>query len=266
VVWGGTRDVSRNESLKGLNQISQFVESHSQTNVVVVNVPHRFDLEAHSCVNDEVKAFNRTLSKLTKNCLNATTLTVTSDRDHFTKHGLHLNKKGKTQMAVSIMSTIKEIFKKQKNNPNKMSREEELKLGVNTVNNNMDNSDRIIHEERLNRRDEVQTVGANSPNINVVNVAIHAEQSDRKNYEQTEGANTANSDVDKDGDLVIHEEQSNRRNEDQTEGANTRSNNVNKEGDLFIQVEQPNRSNDDPMDSINQKLKNIQQTKEVSQL
>jgi hypothetical protein len=98
-------------------------------------------------------------------------------------------------------------------------------------------------------------VGANSPNINVVNVTIHAEQSNRKNYEQTEGANTSNSDVDKDGVLVIHEEQSNRRNENQTEGANSRSNNVNKEGDLFIQTEQPNRSNDDPMDSINQKLR-----------
>jgi hypothetical protein len=57
VVWGGSRDVSRNESLKGLDQTSQFVESNSQTNVVVVNVPHRFDLET--------KAFNRTLSKLT---------------------------------------------------------------------------------------------------------------------------------------------------------------------------------------------------------
>jgi hypothetical protein len=91
---------------------------------------------------------------------------VTSDRDHFTKHVLHLNKKGKTQVAISIMSSIKEIFKKQKKNPNKMNREEELKLGVNIVTNNVDNDgNQIIHEEQLNRRDEVQTVGANSLNI-----------------------------------------------------------------------------------------------------
>jgi hypothetical protein len=89
-----------------------------------------------------------------------------------------------------------------------MSREEEPKLEeINTVTNNVDNNgDQIIHEEQSNRRDEVQTVGANPTNIHVVNVTIHADQSNRRNDDQTEGANTAN-DVDKDGDLVIHEEQ-----------------------------------------------------------
>jgi len=54
VVWGGIRDVSRNESQKGLCQIRNFVERHSQTNVLVVNVPNRFDLGTHSCVNYEL--------------------------------------------------------------------------------------------------------------------------------------------------------------------------------------------------------------------
>jgi len=90
------------------------VERHSQNNVLVVNVPNRFDLEAYSCVNDEVKAFNRKLDKHTKSFQNATTVNVTSDRDHFTKHGLHLNRKGKEQAAKTISNSIKEIFKLQK--------------------------------------------------------------------------------------------------------------------------------------------------------
>jgi hypothetical protein len=100
---------SRNESQKGLCQIRNFVERHSQTDVLVVNVPNKFDLGAHSCVNCEVNAINRKLDKHMKSFQNATTVEVTSDRDHFTKHCLHLNRKGKEQAAKTIMSSIQEI-------------------------------------------------------------------------------------------------------------------------------------------------------------
>jgi hypothetical protein len=61
VVWGGTRDVGRNETTKGLQQIRHFVQSHKQTNVLVMSLQHRHDLEANSCVNEEVIAYNRKL-------------------------------------------------------------------------------------------------------------------------------------------------------------------------------------------------------------
>jgi len=70
------------------------VDRNSRTNVLVMNVPNRFDLEAHSCVNYEVNAFNRKLDKHMKKFQKATTAEVTSDRDHLTLHGLHLNRKG----------------------------------------------------------------------------------------------------------------------------------------------------------------------------
>ena len=60
-----------------------------------MSVSHRFDLGAHSCVNNEVKAFNRKLDKHMKSFQNAATVKLTSDRNPFTQHGLHLNKKGK---------------------------------------------------------------------------------------------------------------------------------------------------------------------------
>jgi hypothetical protein len=61
VVWGGTCDVGRNESMKGLQQIRNFVDNHKQTNVIVMSVPYRHDLESNSCVNEEVKVYNRKL-------------------------------------------------------------------------------------------------------------------------------------------------------------------------------------------------------------
>ena len=132
------------------------MERHSQINVLVVNVPNIFDLGAYSCVNYEVNTFNRILDKHTKSFQNATTVEVTSDRDHFTKHGLHLNRKGKEQAEKTIVSSIKEIFKLQKKDPMKMSWKEEQKLeGVNTVSNNVDkDNDQIIREEQANRDQE----------------------------------------------------------------------------------------------------------------
>jgi hypothetical protein len=84
-----------------------------------------------------------------KSFQNATTVEVTVDSDNFTKHGLHLNRKGEEQAAKIIASSLKEIFKLQKKDPIKMSWKEEQKLaGANTVSSNVDkDDDRIIHEE-----------------------------------------------------------------------------------------------------------------------
>jgi hypothetical protein len=62
VVSGGTRDVGRNKTEKGLHQIKNFVKN-KKTNVIVMSVPCRYDLEPKSCVNDEVKVCNRKLKE-----------------------------------------------------------------------------------------------------------------------------------------------------------------------------------------------------------
>jgi hypothetical protein len=50
---------------------------------------------------------------------NAAIVEVTSNRDDFTQHGLHLNRQGKEQAAKTIASSTKEIFKLQKKDPHK---------------------------------------------------------------------------------------------------------------------------------------------------
>ena len=80
---------------RGLNQIRNFVEKHSQTNVLVMNVPYRFDLGAHSCVNSEVKAFNRKLDKHMKSFQNAATVKVLSYKRSFYSTWSLFEQKGK---------------------------------------------------------------------------------------------------------------------------------------------------------------------------
>jgi hypothetical protein len=66
VVWGGSKDVARNESNLGIRVIEQIVSSLNHTNVIVIEVPHRHDLVPNSYVNSEVLMFNRKLKKLKK--------------------------------------------------------------------------------------------------------------------------------------------------------------------------------------------------------
>ena len=63
-VWGGTQDVRRNEMEKGLHQIKNFVTNHNQTNVIVMSVPCRYDLDLQLCVNDEVKVCNKSYKNI----------------------------------------------------------------------------------------------------------------------------------------------------------------------------------------------------------
>jgi RNase H-fold protein (predicted Holliday junction resolvase) len=93
VVREGTKDVGNNETQKGLHQIKNLVENHNQTNIIVMGITHRYDLLINSCVNNEIKVFNRKLRKQLKAFDNASLIEVHSETDQFTRHGLHLNSK-----------------------------------------------------------------------------------------------------------------------------------------------------------------------------
>ena len=68
VVWGGTNNVAKNESEKGLVHISNFVKQRKHTNIIIVGAPKRHDLLPTSCVNSEVTTYNRKLHKRMKMC------------------------------------------------------------------------------------------------------------------------------------------------------------------------------------------------------
>jgi hypothetical protein len=95
IICGGARDVARNESEERLRKILEFIRFLSNTNVIVTSVPHRFDLQADSCVNKEVELFNRKLQKQMKTFGHVKICNLSDNREHFISHGLHMNPKGK---------------------------------------------------------------------------------------------------------------------------------------------------------------------------
>jgi hypothetical protein len=116
VVWGGTKEVRKNETKNGLKQIKEFCKKNNHTNIIQLCVPHRDDLHINSCVNKEVKVFNRRLSKLMI-FDHTVLLQIDSNREMFTKHGLHMNDKGKELAAIKIASTMKYIFQEKIKEP-----------------------------------------------------------------------------------------------------------------------------------------------------
>ena len=66
ILRGGTKNIGKNETSKGLHCISKFLEQQLHTKVLITEAPHRHDLIPASCVNKEVVNFNRKLQKITK--------------------------------------------------------------------------------------------------------------------------------------------------------------------------------------------------------
>jgi hypothetical protein len=66
---------------------------------MIVNAPHRYDLQETSCVNKVIEMFNRKLHKVVKTADKVKTIQADLNRNDFTHHGLHLNTPGKEKMA-----------------------------------------------------------------------------------------------------------------------------------------------------------------------
>jgi hypothetical protein len=64
IIWAGSNDIKKNETNKGLSHLKNFVITRQNTNIVLINAPHRFALQESSCVNKEVEVFNRKLHKI----------------------------------------------------------------------------------------------------------------------------------------------------------------------------------------------------------
>jgi hypothetical protein len=120
VIWYGSDDISSNSSAPRVKNILQFVMNNLHTNIIVVNVPHRYDLPMSSCVNREITLFNKKLEKCLKsfNCVNL--IKMDCNRKNFTKHGMHLNSPGKLEVAKQIVKCILIVTNKVAKTPIKL--------------------------------------------------------------------------------------------------------------------------------------------------
>jgi GTPase SAR1 family protein len=108
IVQGGSNDVYRNNAKLALTQIVNLCEELSYVNIIILDIPHRYDLIETSYVNKEIQVFNRKLRKVTKSYKHVK-LGVSNNKEDFTRHGMHLNREGKRQIARQIAREIRQI-------------------------------------------------------------------------------------------------------------------------------------------------------------
>jgi hypothetical protein len=113
IFWGGSNDVSKTNSQEGFKHLVNFVQSNNQTNIFLMCVPPWHDVPEWSCVNNEIKTFNRKLLNLMKPYEHVLIVTADTDRKFFTRHGLHMNNLGKLKIASKVSVIVKNIFQKE---------------------------------------------------------------------------------------------------------------------------------------------------------
>ena len=123
VIWGGSNDINKNETSRGLRHLQNFANHKSNTNILALTAPERHDLQETSCVNKEVQVLNRKLHKIFKARDNVSIVDIDLHRNDFTQHGLHLNTVGKEKVA-EIIANIKQLRVKKKGPPYLLMRKE----------------------------------------------------------------------------------------------------------------------------------------------
>jgi hypothetical protein len=117
VIWGGSNNISKNSMREAISNVSELVKESKDANIVLINAPHRHDLIPESCVNKEVWKYNTLMRKVAKLYTNVKFMEADPDRSHFTRHGMHMNLKGKDFLSHQLAKQIDLIFNKPQSPP-----------------------------------------------------------------------------------------------------------------------------------------------------
>jgi len=71
------------------------MQNYSNTNIVIMSIPHRYDLDNDSRINVAIRKLNSKLKIMTKLFKHVSVIETESNRKNCTKHCLHLSKAGK---------------------------------------------------------------------------------------------------------------------------------------------------------------------------
>jgi hypothetical protein len=131
VLWTGANDISKNNTKEALRSLTKFIKGHKGINIILIHTLRRYDLSSTSCVNKEVLKFNRQVKKIIKLNSNVKLMEVELQRQHFTRHGQHLNLSGKELVALVLAKKIDQLLTKLETNPIQMQWKEENLHGEN---------------------------------------------------------------------------------------------------------------------------------------
>jgi hypothetical protein len=112
VINGGTNDMDKyNCKVNGiLKMLYSFIVKYSNTNIIIVNLPQRYDQQITSKSNLLIQAFNHKLNNIAKMFNHVSVVEMYLDRRLYTRHGLHMNYQGKEMFAKKVASQIEKFM------------------------------------------------------------------------------------------------------------------------------------------------------------
>ena len=102
IISSGTNDLEQNGFKDTFQNIRSFITNNYHSNILLMNIPYRFDLPNSHEVNEEISAIKHKLKKLVTALPHARHICSDNDRKLFTNHGLHRNKLGKILISLQL--------------------------------------------------------------------------------------------------------------------------------------------------------------------
>ena len=114
ILWSGANNVAKNNTMKAFRCLVDLAKNSSHTNVILASVLHRHDLMSSSCVNEEIRALNQKLMKITKIFGHVSIMEVDPNREYYTKHGQHPYNLGKAKVSKQLFLQLLSVLQQKK--------------------------------------------------------------------------------------------------------------------------------------------------------
>jgi len=110
VVCSGSNDYSLHEFSSTFQNIKNFLSINNHTNILLMNIPCRYDIPNSLSINKNISILNKRLKKLIKTFPYSSFLETMENRIIYMKHGLHRSKLGKKLVNLQHAQTFLTIF------------------------------------------------------------------------------------------------------------------------------------------------------------
>jgi hypothetical protein len=107
---GGSNDIEDNSIEGYLSDINQFVTKNGHTNIILGEIPNRYNTSGFSAVNQKIMVLNRKLKKYRKSNTHVDIMETVQERKYYTNHGFIMNALGKDALCLKLRVIIDEIF------------------------------------------------------------------------------------------------------------------------------------------------------------
>ncbi|RZF45885.1 hypothetical protein LSTR_LSTR016539 [Laodelphax striatellus] len=112
VLMGGTNDMNNFNTKKLLSAIKKLLPNLMHVNVILMNIPKRYDLPFSSNIHYQIQRTNFEIARICNRFKNVKLLDVYNlGRRFYTAHGLHLNFIGKRVISDVIERAFVELYK-----------------------------------------------------------------------------------------------------------------------------------------------------------